>query len=166
VCLLKSPPLAPRFHSYLGIATPLNLSIMKIYVPLCEEKVSIGCSIMRIYALLCGEKVSKVGIDWPTNCCMLHQKRGSRWTRTSPLDVDLVFWCKMLPEVRVLKSSTTIMFGTERDPRVAFVEVWHPSLTWNAASMFVKGREVRFRVETRPSYLVWSSRLRLSLSNF
>jgi len=32
-------------------------------------------------------------------------------------------------EVRILKSSTTIVFGTERDPFVAFVKVRHPRLS-------------------------------------
>ena len=36
---------------------------------------------------------------------------------------------KRYPEVGVLKSSTTIAFGTERDPRVALVKVRHPCLS-------------------------------------
>ena len=56
------------------------------------------------------------------------------------MDADLavrrrpyVLLLKRYSEVRVLKSSTTIAFGTECDPHVAFVEC-----------------DIRVRVETRP----------------
>jgi len=69
-----------------------------------------------------------------------------------------------------LKSSTTIAFGTERDSRVAFVEVRHPRLSWNAtlalgarfASEFWKC-DLRVWQRTQGPRLGWNETLAFSM---
>jgi len=89
-----------------GITIFLNLSITGIYTLLCEEKVGIDCSIMGIYAPLCGEKW--ILIDPVTAIC---------YFRNAGLvgHVPCILMLKHYPEVHLLKSSTTIVFCTERD---------------------------------------------------